>query len=421
MRGMGYKDFIQRDYKPSRTNDVICTFYVEPAAGVDFDWCAGAVAAESSIGTWDPELSTMSEEARKYGAAVFDMNPEQRTFKVAYPLDLFELGSFPQYLSSVTGNVYGLKEVKHLRLLDNEFPEKFVRAFKGPQLGLDGARKLTGVRDRPFFGTIIKPKLGLSADRWAQAAYDAWVGGLDIVKDDENLTSMTFNNFYDRAKKVVEMKKKAERETGEKKLYFCNISAPVGEMKKRADYLIGLGNEYVMIDILTVGWAGLQEMRDHLDGKGVGIHAHRAQHGAYTKLDYHGIDFMPIAQWARIAGCDNLHAGSVGAGKMFVEGGMSHAKKIYQFLQSDYHGLRKTLPIASGGLHPGVVPHVIQNVGKDIACMAGGGVHGHPQGSRAGAQAFRAAGHSLEDAAKKSPALAAALKKWGTKVVGGSE
>ncbi len=50
-----------------------------------------------------------------------------------------------------------------------------------------GVRKMLGVYKRPLVGTIIKPKMGLNSTEHAKVAYDAWVGGCDIVKDDENL------------------------------------------------------------------------------------------------------------------------------------------------------------------------------------------------------------------------------------------
>lgn len=427
MRGLGYKDFIQLDEPPTR-DEIVCTFRVEADPSVGFDWAAGALAAESSIGTWDAGLTTMTDEARKHGARVTHMDEAKKLVTVAYPVSLFEAGNLAQLLSSVVGNVYGLKEVQKLRFVDIEIPENYARAFPGPQLGLDGVRQLTGIKGRPFLGTIVKPKLGLGADAWADAAYKAWRGGIDFVKDDENLTHMTFNGFYERADKVMKLKRKAEQETGEKKLYFSNVSAPVSEMKKRADYVTGeLGNEYVMIDILTVGWSGVQEMRDHLEGTNVAIHAHRAMHGAFSRLEEHGIDMLPVSKWARLAGVDNLHAGTLGAGKMFTEGGKSHARQIYDFLRSDWHGMKNTIPVASGGLHPGVLPMLIEAGGIDIACTAGGGVHGNPMGTEAGARAFRRAmqaaldGEPIEEAALKSPELAAALKRWGTKPPGGAE
>lgn len=428
MPGMSYKDFLDLSHKPG-PRELVCTFRVTPRAATEFEFVAGGLAAESSIGTWDPDLATMKDhpEARRYGAKVIHLAPAEGLVKIAYPIELFEKGSIPQLLSSVVGNVYGLKEVERLRFVDCEMPEEWVRSFPGPGVGLDGVRRMTGVRDRPFVGTIVKPKLGLDAEAWSEAASRAWRGGLDIVKDDENLTSMTFNNFYVRTRKVIEKKRAAEGETGETKLYFANVSAPVKEMKRRADHVIGLGNEYVMIDILTVGFAGLQEMREHLEGSGVAIHAHRAMHGSFSRLEDHGIDMLPVSKWARLAGVDNIHAGTMGAGKMFAEGGRSHARAIYDFLRSDWYGLKKTLPVASGGVHPGVAWKLVERGGIDMAVMAGGGVHGHPEGSLKGATALRraieaaATGVPPEEAARKSPELAAALKKWGTDVIGGDE
>jgi ribulose-bisphosphate carboxylase large chain len=52
--------------------------------------------------------------------------------------------------------------------------------------------------------------------------------------------------------------------------------------------------------------------------------------------------------------------------------------------------------------------------------QAGGGVHGHPEGTRAGAAALRAAVEAavadepLEVRAQESAELGAALEKWGT-------
>ncbi|MEM4714349.1 MAG: RuBisCO large subunit C-terminal-like domain-containing protein [Candidatus Nanoarchaeia archaeon] len=70
-------------------------------------------------------------------------------------------------------------------------------------------------------------------------------------------------------------------------------------------------------------------------------------------------------------------------------------------------------------MHPGVVPDVLNILGTNIGLQVGGGVHGHPDGSGAGAKAFRDAvdafleGMTLEEKAKKSPELAKALKLWG--------
>ncbi|MBS3815480.1 MAG: type III ribulose-bisphosphate carboxylase [Hadesarchaea archaeon] len=415
MQSMKYEDYLDETHEPSK-KELVCEFKLKHAPEVSFEWTAGAIAAESSIGTWDPNLSTMREGIRELGAKVFWTNEENGEIKVAYPAELFEAGNMPQILSSITGNIYGLDELTRLKLMDISFPKEIVKEFLGPQLGISGVRELTGVKERPLTGTIVKPKLGLDAEQHSEVAYNAWSGGLDIVKDDENLSSMKFNNFDERIPKTLDKRDKAEDETGEKKIFFPNITAPLGEMKRRADLVIDHGGEYVMIDILTAGWSALQEMREYLEGKNIGIHAHRAQHAAYTRLEDHGISMLAIAKFARIVGVDNLHAGTV-VGKM--EGGKSEVMEIYEYLRSDQYGLKKTIPVASGGLYPGLVDDLMNIFGRNFVIQAGGGVHGHPDGTKAGAKAMRDAvqaildDKTLEEAAKDSEELEKALSKWG--------
>lgn len=415
--GLEYTDFVETGTDPE-DDELVCNFYLKHVDDVDFDWASGAVAAESSIGTWDPNLTTMNEEIYEIGARVVETesgNGNEGVATVAYPTQLFEAGSIPQILSSIAGNIFGLSEVVNLRLEDVRFPPEIVEAFTGPALSYEGVKERVGADDRPVVGTIVKPKLGLREDEHARVAYESWVGGLDVVKDDENLADMEFNGFDERVEKTLEAKREAEEETGETKLYFPNITAPSDEMKRRADVVLENGGDYVMVDILTTGWGALQEIREYI-GDDVGIHGHRAQHAAFTRLPYHGISMLSVAKFARLCGVDNLHAGAV-VGKM--EGGREEVREIYDFLRSDW-GVETTIPVASGGLYPGVVDNVVEILGSDTVVQAGGGVHAHPDGTRAGARAMRDAaeaagdGVSLEKRAEESDELADALDKWGT-------
>lgn len=412
---MRYEDFVDEGHEPGE-EELVCRFRLEHADEVGFEWAAGGIAAESSIGTWEPGLATMREDIRDLAATVFDLEPGEKEIRVAYPPEVFEAGNLSQILSSITGNIYGLEELERLRLQDVEFPEGIADAFRGPQLGIGTVKERAGAEDRPLVGTIVKPKLGLDEEQHAQVAFRSWRGGLDIVKDDENLADMEFDRFDARIRNTLSAREDAEDETGEKKLYFPNITAPVAEMKRRADLVVDNGGRYVMIDILTAGWSAVQEMRAYLADRDVGIHAHRAQHAAYTRLPRHGISMLAIAKFARLVGVDNLHAGTV-VGKM--EGGREEVTEIYDFLRGEFHGKKTTIPVASGGLHPGLVPDLVSILGDDLVIQAGGGVHGHPDGSEAGAAALRAAadavadGESLDAKAEESEPLARALEKWG--------
>ena len=405
---MKYTDFVNPKYTP-KESDVICTFYVEPE-GISMEEAAGGVAAESSIGTWT-ELTTEKPYVEELAARVFSI--EGNNARIAYPVELFELGNFPNILSSISGNVFGLRALRNLRLNDIQFPKKIIDSFKGPKYGVEGIRGLLKVHDRPLVGTIIKPKLGLKTSDHARVAYEAWIGGCDIVKDDENLSSQAFNPFEERVIRTLEARDKAEREAGEKKVYMVNITAETNEMLKRAEFVTKHGGEYVMVDILTCGFAALQTLRDR--DFDLVIHAHRAGHAAFTKNPKHGISMQVIAKVARMIGVDQLHVGTV-VGKMSET--REEVDENCRVLREKLNHMKTVLPVASGGLHPGLVPALIGFFGRDFVIQAGGGIHGHPEGTISGAKAMRQSmeatlrGISLNEYAKTHKELLSALQTW---------
>nr|VDD89166.1 RuBisCO long chain, Form III-b [uncultured archaeon] len=267
--------FVNLHYHPQ--DDLICLFKIIPNR-ISIEKAANTVALESSVGTWTRIPNT--DYVEKLKAKVFSIK-EKGYVKIAYPKELFEYDNAPNILSSIAGNIFGMKSVKAIRLEDISFPKVILRAFKGPRYGIKGIRKMMKIKSRPLVGTIIKPKLGLKTKDHAQSAYESWIGGCDIVKDDENLSSQKFNEFGLRLAKTLEMADKAQSETGEKKAYLVNVTAETMEMIKRAQLVQDLGGKYVMIDILTSGWAALQTLRQA--NFKLAIHAHRAMHAAFDR------------------------------------------------------------------------------------------------------------------------------------------
>jgi ribulose-bisphosphate carboxylase large chain len=413
-------DFIDLKYKPKE--DLVCLFRVSPAKGVSMQKAANTVALESSVGTWTKVGST-KDYVKKLRAKVFSI--KGKYIKVAYPKELFEPDNVPNILSSIAGNILGMKVVKAIRLEDVSFPKAILKSYKGPQYGIVGVRKMLKVKNRPLVGTIIKPKLGLITKHHAQSAYESWVGGCDIVKDDENLASQKFNVFEERIARTLEKANKAEEETGEKKAYLVNVTAETKEMMKRAQIVEDLGGKYVMIDIITAGWAALQTLRE--GNFKMAIHAHRAMHAAFDRNPEHGINMMVLADFARLIGVDQIHIGT-GIGKLegdiediedlAEEISLQDVKATHKRLKQDWLKIKPTLPVSSGGLHPGHIPFLIKHLGKDLVIQAGGGIHGHPQGTRAGAMAMRQAvdavmkKKSLKEYSKTHKELKEALEKW---------
>jgi len=412
-------DFIKRDYRPTK-NDLVCLFKVTPNE-MSVEEAANNVALESSIGTWTP-VSSNKKYVNRLGAKVFAISGNW--VKVAYPQDLFEEGSVSNILSSIAGNVFGMKCVKGLRLEDVKIPNKLLKSFPGPRFGIEGYRKILGVKKRPLVGTIVKPKLGLKTKDHAKVAYDAWLGGCDLVKDDENLASQKFNPFEKRVAKTLEARDKAAQESGENKGYLANVTSEAMTMLRRADMVKEAGGKFVMHDIITAGFASLETLRQNCK---LGIHAHRAMHGAFTENPDHGLSMMCVADLARMAGVDSLHIGT-GIGKM--RGGkqevteieeeieMKRVSKTKHRLAQDWENIKPVFAVCSGGIYPGHIPYLMKKFGEDIIIQAGGGVHGHPDGTSVGATAMRQAvdatmeGETLEHYGKSHAELMRALEFW---------
>ncbi|MBW2978231.1 ribulose-bisphosphate carboxylase large subunit, partial [Candidatus Woesearchaeota archaeon] len=226
----------------------------------------------------------------------------------------------------------------------------------------------------------------------------------------------------------LKMRDLAERKTGERKMYMPNTTAETDEMIRRARIIKLEGGEYVMIDIITAGWAGLQSLRQaDLD---LVIHAHRAGHGAFTEDPKHGISMLTIAKCSRLIGVDQIHVGAI-VGKMKggkeeveligeeIEEQIIHSNKSAHVLEQKWFGVKPVFAVCSGGLHPGKIPPLIEAMGNNIIMQFGGGCHGHPDGTIHGAKAVRQSleatlkSVSLEDYAENHIALHKALLKWG--------
>ena len=420
-----YNEFVDLKFTPAR-DELVCLFYFEPAAGISGKEAAGRIASESSTGTWTT-LFSMPPRMKALQATAFDI--EGNVVKIAYPLGLWEEGNAVQLLSGIAGNIFGMKAVRNLRLIDVSLPPAYIRHFKGPHFGNDGIRKMMNVRGRPLTGAVPKPKIGFSAKEHAEVGYETWMGGFDFVKDDENLTSTPFNRFEDRVQLMTKKREKAENETGEKKSAFINISADTETMKRRADLLAEHGWNYAMIDVVVAGTASVMTMRDYCSDLGLAIHAHRAMHAAFDRNRKHGISMQFLAKLMRLVGVSQIHTGTA-VGKLTgsrkestVLADLLREKKTAavdgMLLEQDWGKIRSAFPVSSGGLHPGLVPDVMDIYGIDLVLLVSGGIHGHPKGTRAGARATMQAieawqeGITLEEKAKKAKELAQALEKWG--------
>ena len=409
---------------------VICTYYVETSGSLER--AGEAIAAEESIGTWTDIKTTNIEIQQRLAAKAFKFEEKESGIgmvKIAFPIELFDLekGGIPNMMSMIAGNLFGLSALKNVRLLDAEFPKSVLTYFTGPKFGLEGVRKIVGTWEsrRPHLGTIIKPKVGLNPSETAEVAYEAAVGGVDLIKDDETLVSQSFCPLEERLSKVMEKMDLVKEETGRTVFYALNITGNHKKLFEFADYAVENGANMIMLDILLSGLAVLRSLAEDPSIK-LPIHCHRTFHAAFTKNPLHGVHMKVIARLTRLAGGDQLHTGTA-AGKMGLREETAEVKETNEALLREWGNIKSAIPVASGGIHPALVPKNIEILGKDLVINSGGGIHGHPDGTRSGATAMRQAIDAvmekipLEKYAETHPELRKALEKWGYRYAEKSE
>jgi len=430
-----------------KATDILALFRITPQPGVDPVEAAAAVAGESSTATWTVVWTDLLTACDVYRAKAYRVDPVPNTGDqffayVAYECDLFEEGSLANLTASIIGNVFGFKAVKALRLEDMRIPHSYLKTFQGPATGVIVERERMDKFGRPLLGATVKPKLGLSGKNYGRVVYEGLKGGLDFLKDDENINSQPFMRWRERFLYCLEGINRAVASTGEVKGSYLNITAStMEEMYERGNFAKELGSIIVMID-LVIGYTAIQSMGIWARENDMILHLHRAGNSTYARQKNHGINFRVICKWMRMAGVDHIHAGTV-VGKL--EGDPLMVKGFYNtlldtkleinlpqglFFQMDWAALRKCLPVASGGIHCGQMHQLIYYLGDDCVMQFGGGTIGHPDGIQAGATANRVALEAmvlarnegrdylnegpeiLRDAAKSCGSLQTALDLW---------
>jgi len=327
-----------------------------------------------------------------------------------------DIGGVPQILSVIAGNLFGLEALHNVRLEDVTFPKCMLKEFKGPKYGIDGMRSILKRPTKPLVGTIVKPKIGLSPKETADYVYEAGMGGLTNGKDDETLSNQKFCPLEDRVVAIAEALDRVKSETGNVMIHAINVSTNGHQILEVAERAQELGATELMVDVLTCGFGAIQVLAEDPSIK-LPIHVHRTMHGAMTRNQDHGINMKVFATLVRMVGGDALHVGTFGVGKM--KGAAHEDLANRDMCLTNELPYKRVMPVASGGVHPGMIKKFVEIAGTELQIQAGGGVSGHPGGVRGGARAMAqavdaaAADIPLDVYAKDHAELAEAIRKWG--------
>ena len=373
---------------------------------------AEIIAGEQSSGTFVPiPGEDAALKARALASYQIHAMPEQAdgTYLLELSWPLSNLGaSLPNLLAAVAGNLYELKPVESLRLLDISLPDEFAAAYPGPAFGIAGTRALAGVPQGPLIGTIIKPSVGLTAEATAGFVDQLCAAGVDFIKDDELQADGPACPFDERARLVMQVINRHADRSGKKVMYAFNLTGELDEMKRRHDLVHALGGTCVMLSLQSVGLTGFSAFRQHAQ---LPVHGHRNGWG-YLQQGWSYIAWQKL--W-RLAGADHLHVN--GLANKFQEADASVVASARACLTPLFADKPCTvMPVFSSGQTVRQAPATWQAMqSPDLLFLAGGGLFAHPGGIAAGVtslkQAWAAAmaGVSLEAAAKTQRELREAL------------
>jgi ribulose-bisphosphate carboxylase large chain len=390
---------------------ILVAYKMKPADGYDYLATAAHFAAESSTGT-NVEVSTTDDFTKGVDALVYHIDEETNDMRIAYPLELFDRNvtdgrmMLVSFLTLAIGNNQGMGDVAWAKMIDFYLPERAIQLFDGPAKDISDLWRILGrpVKDGGYIaGTIIKPKLGLRPEPFAEAAYQFWLGG-DFIKNDEPQGNQVFCPMKKVIPLVADAMKRAQDETGEAKLFSANITADDhDEMLARGEYILEtFGPDADKVAFLVDGYVGGPGMvttaRRWFPNQY--LHYHRAGHGAVTSPSSNrGYTAFVLAKMSRLQGASGIHVGTMGYGKM--EGDKDDRVIAYMIERDEcqgpvyfqkWYGMKPTTPIISGGMNALRLPGFFENLGHgNVINTAGGGSYGHIDSPAAGAISLRQA------------------------------
>jgi 2,3-diketo-5-methylthiopentyl-1-phosphate enolase len=402
----------------------IIGIYLAKAKTKDYIRLAGEVIIEQTTGSWTKVPLETPELMAKHGGKVINIfevpdyeydAPEDdlRTFvmELAFPTINYT-SQIPMLLSTVMGNI---SMMGTLKLLDLKFPKSFAAGFPGPKFGIDGMRKYLNVPERPLLNTMIKPCTGLSPAVAAEQCYQAALGGVDVVKDDELVANASYSKVVERVKAFMASEKRAFEQTGEHTYYAVNITDNPHKILENAKAARDAGANMLMLNTLTAGFGSLQMLAE--SGFNLPIMSHPDYAGVLSWSAESGLSsHMTLGKFLRMCGAD-ISVYPTHWGKLPISN--EQAVKIQYSLQYPLYDMKGAWPMPSGGMTQGMTEEVMHLMGNDIIIGAGAAIHAHPMGTTAGGKAFRQAidavmaGRCLSDAAREYKELGEAVQAWG--------
>ncbi|MGN6550322.1 MAG: 3-oxo-isoapionate-4-phosphate decarboxylase OiaX [Pararhizobium sp.] len=379
--------------------------------GETADLKARCAARVTAIRPLEPATAPSIPEERPAGTLYHRADVD-----IAFPLDV--VGTDLAALQTVAlGGVFSIKGLSGIRIVGLDLPQSFISAHPGPQYGIAGSRRLSGVADRPLIGTIIKPNLGLTPAETAAIAKELCAAGVDFIKDDEKLMSPSYSPLAERVAAVMPVIRDHEQRTGKRVLYAFGISSADPEtMLRHHDCVADAGGTAAVVNINSVGYGGFSFLRKR---SRLVLHAHRNGWDLLTRHPGLGLSFSVYQKIWRLLGVDQFQINGIGA--KYWEPDDSFVQSFKDCMTPMLSPDDRAMPVVCSGQWGGQAPETYARTGgtTDLLYLGGGGIIAHPGGPGAGVRAIRqaweatVAGIPLETYAKSHRELSQSVEKFG--------
>jgi len=248
-----------------------------------------------------------------------------------------------------------------VELVDIEVPASLAQAFGGPNLGIDGLRRLTGAVGRPLTCTALKP-IGSTVDQLADLCRTFAQAGIDVVKDDHGWANQAGSPFAERVAACQRLVQEANAASGRRTLYAPSLYGTHVQMQRQIELARTHGVGAVLIAPLVCGVATFNALkREHPD---LAFIAHPAFGGAARIAPP-----VLLGKLFRLFGADAVIFPNHGGRFTYP---VQTCQDIARNNRAPWHGLHPALPVPAGGMSVERVPEIRREYGVDTMLLIGG-------------------------------------------------
>ncbi len=323
------------------------------------------ISTESGVEMYPCEdnLAIMDQGVKGEVVSIQEKGENEYVVEFAIPADNInpQRGGIPNLLAVIAGEVFSFYCIERAGLVDVKLPDSYYEHYKGPQFGIRGIRELLDVYDRPLFGAIIKPNLGLTPEGAAAIVSILCRAGFDFVKDDEIMIDPRSCPLEERVGRIAEEIDKAKGTAKSRMLYFADVTSDYAELIGAAEAAIRAGADGVMIDPFPMGISAISALRSNISRP---IYCHRVGYGLFCGNGNFSISYEVFSALFRMLGADFSHVGGISGKSKEGRTNVAHYLEILRGANS----LRGTWPVVTG-IHLGNVADYYQFYGNDVLFM----------------------------------------------------